>query len=223
MTDSAGYVYPEQRAANPYLPQVAADPQPFYRRLRDECPVALFEGAEAGVHIISRYDDVRFALRHPEIFSSDLVAVDIGQDRPLIPLQIDPPEHAHYRRVMDPHLSAKELAHLEGDVRALVNEVIDRFIERGECDFHAEFSMPLPCLVFLSLTGLPLEMLPRFLTWKDDIIRPDTMRHGGSGGDPQGDRQAIYEFFEEAIDERADGPGTTSSAGSWAPRSTART
>ena len=205
MTDSADYVYPEQRAANPYIGPVAADPQPFYRRLRDQCPVALVEGMESGVHIVSRYDDVRFVLRHPEIFSSDLVAVDIGQDRPLIPLQIDPPEHAHYRRVMDPHLTVKQLAHLETDVRTLVNEVIDRFIDRGECDFHAEFSMPLPCMVFLALTGLPLEELPRFLTWKDNIIRPDTMDMEEAATIRKQTGAQIYEFFERAIDERAGG------------------
>jgi cytochrome P450 len=205
MTESVDYVYPERRAANPYIAPVAADPQPFYRRLRDECPIALVDGMEAGVHIISTYEDVRFALRHPEIFSSDFVAVDIGQDRPLIPLQIDPPEHAHYRRVMDPHLSVKELTHLESDVRVLVNEVIDRFIDRGECDFHAEFSMPLPCMVFLSLTGLPLEELPRFLSWKDNIIRPDTMDMDEAASIRKQTGAAIYEFFEQAIDKRAQG------------------
>jgi cytochrome P450 len=132
-----------------------------------------------------------------------LVAVDIGQDRPLIPLQIDPPEHAHYRRVMDPHLSVKELAQLERDARVLVNEVIDRFIDRGECDFHAEFSMPLPCMVFLSLTGLPLEELPRFLAWKDNIIRPDTLDMDEAAAIRKRTGAEIYGFFEQAIDERA--------------------
>ncbi|MBI2704935.1 MAG: cytochrome P450 [Actinobacteria bacterium] len=203
MIDSAAEVHPEDRAANPYSSVVAAHPQPFYARLRDECPVAAMEGMPEGVHIISRYEDVKFALKHHEIFSSDFVAVDIGQDRPLIPLQIDPPEHAHYRRVMDPHLSAKELAHLEADARRLVNEVVDRFIDRGECDFHAEFSMPLPCLVFLSLTGLPLGELDRFLTWKDNIIRPETFDMDEAAAIRRQTGADMYAFFEDAIDQRA--------------------
>ncbi len=205
MTDPVDHVHPDRRSADFYNATVAGDPQPFYRRLRDECPVALIDGMESGVHIISRYEDVRFSLRHPEIFSSDLVAVDVGQDRPLIPLQIDPPEHAHYRRVMDPHLAAKELTQLERDARVLVNEVIDRFIERGECDFHTDFSVPLPCMIFLSLTGLPLEELPRFLTWKDNIIRPDTMDVAEAASIRRQTGAEIYEFFGRAIDERADG------------------
>jgi cytochrome P450 len=87
----------------------------------------------------------------------------------------------------------------------LVNEVVDRFIDRGECDFHAEFSMPLPCMVFLSLTGLPLEELPRFLTWKDNIIRPATMDMEEAASIRKQTGAAIYEFFERAIDQRSGG------------------
>lgn len=207
--DPAAAVHPDRREANPYLPEVAADPLPFYTRLRDTCPIANFEGMESGTHIISRYEDVKFALRHPEIFSSDFNAVDIGQERPLIPLQIDPPDHAKYRRVMDPQLGPNQIAHLEADTRRLVNEILDAFVESGSCDFHADFSVPLPCTVFLRVTGLPLDQLDRFLVWKDNIIRP-----GGGFMDP--DEAAalrkktgadMYAFFGEVIDERTTNPG----------------
>ena len=158
-------------------------------RVREHCPVASLEGIE-GAHIISRYEDVKFALRHPEIFSSDLVAVDIGQDRPLIPLQIDPPEHAKYRRLMDPQLGPREIAPLEADTRKLVNEIIDGSSARGSCDFHAEFSVPVPCTVFLQLSGLPLDELEQFTVWKDNIIRPQMSRISATwmprGGDGAG-------------------------------------
>jgi cytochrome P450 len=201
-------VKPEQRSANPYLPEVAADPVPFYDALREHCPVASLDGLE-GTHVLSRYEDVKFALRHPEIFSSDVVAVDIGQDRPLIPLQIDPPEHAKYRRLMDPQLGPREIAPLEADTRKLVNEIIDGFAERGTCDFHAEFSVPVPCTVFLQLSGLPLDNVEQFLTWKDNIIRPEV---------PFGDvdaaqeirkatGQAMYAYFGDVIDDRVANPG----------------
>ncbi len=207
--DPSAAVYPEQRAANPYLPEVAADPLPFYERLRRECPIANMEGLDEGTHIISRYEDVKFALKHPEIFSSDLVAVDIGQDRPLIPLQVDPPEHAKYRRVMDPQLGPSVIGHLEDEMRKLANELIDGFAGRGAVDFHAEFSVPYPCTVFLQLTGLPLDQLDQFLTWKDNIIRPEVdfgdieaatrVRHETG--------KAMYSYFEGVIDDRLANPG----------------
>ncbi len=207
--DPAAAVHPEQRAANPYLPEVAADPIPFYQRLRAECPIANMEGFAEGTHIISRYEDVKYALKHPEIFSSDIVAVDIGQDRPLIPLQIDPPEHAKYRRLMDPFLGPAAIAYLEDETRKLANELIDAFAPRGSCDFHAEFSVPYPCTVFLQLTGLPLGELGTFLRWKDNIIRPDV-----DPGDVDAAQQirretgkAMYAYFGEVIDDRLANPG----------------
>lgn len=199
----------EHRTANPYLPEVAADPVPFYEALRESCPIAMLDGIGEGTHIISRYEDVKFALRHPEIFSSDVNAVDIGQDRPLIPLQIDPPHHAKYRRLMDPQLSPKEMARLEEDTRKLVNDLVDRFASTGACDFHADFSVPFPCTVFLSITGLPLDELDRFLEWKDNIIRPDVEM-----GDVEGANRirretgrALYDYFGEVYDERLEKPG----------------
>jgi cytochrome P450 len=194
--------------ANPYLPEVAAEPIPFYEQLRAHCPVAMFEGFGKGTYILSRYEDVRWALKHPEVFSSDFVAVDIGQDRPLIPLQIDPPEHAKYRRVIDPTLGPHEVNPLDEEVRALVNDLIDRFVDRGSVDAHAEFTVPLPCTVFLQLCGLPLDDLEQFLVWKDAIIRPGTF-------DPEQDAKirratgaAMYGYFGSALDQRERRPGT---------------
>jgi len=210
--DSVSAVQPELRSANPYLPEVASDPIPFYGALRDQCPVALLSELP-GTHVISRYEDVKFALQHPEIFSSAVSAVDIGQDRPLIPLQIDPPEHAKYRRVMDPHLAMRHLLPREAAIRMLVNELIDGFVDRGEVDAHAEFTVPLPCTVFLDMCGMPIDALDTYVGWKDDIIRPQ-LRHPDQAFDPDAMAEIrrstgaeIYSFFEDIIADRRRNPG----------------
>jgi cytochrome P450 len=41
-------------------------------------------------------------LRTPEVFSSNMSAHDLKTRRPLIPLQIDPPAHRTYRKILDP-------------------------------------------------------------------------------------------------------------------------
>lgn len=208
--DPAAAVNAETGEANPYQPHIAADPIPFYDALRAQCPVAVMEGfsaseAGSGTYVISRYEDIRWALRHPEIFSSDLIAVDIGQERPLIPLQVDPPDHAQYRRVIDPTLGPHVVGPLEDDIRGVVNDVIDRFIDDGEVDAHAQFTVPLPCTVFLQMTGLPLEDQSLLLGWKDEIIRP------GGGMLPADEAQArrhaagagMYAYFEDVLADRA--------------------
>src|SRR6201990_219889 len=167
MTDTEGYV--DQAVTG------VAEPQPMYKALRESTPV--FRCPQAVV--LSRLADIERALKRTELFSSNMDAVDLGNVRPLIPLQIDPPEHAKYRRILDPLFTPREMARREPRVTELVNEMIARFADRGECDFHEEFAVPLPCTVFLQLLGLPLEDLDQFLGGKDGVIRPE----GGSGYD----------------------------------------
>ena len=180
-----------------------AEPQPMYKALRESSPV--FRSPQAVV--LSRLADIEMALKHTELFSSNMDAVDLGNVRPLIPLQIDPPEHAKYRRILDPLFTPREMARREPRVTELVNEMIDRFAVRGECDFHAEFAVPLPCTVFLQLLGLPLEDLDKFLVWKDGVIRPE----GARGYKKHGEAAApaahqIYDYFERAIDDHIANP-----------------
>lgn len=154
-----------------FSPAVADDPHPTYRRLRQECPIARGEMGDNAVVLVTRYDDVWWALRHPECFTSADSGLNLGE-QPLIPLEVDPPQHTKYRRMLNPQFVPREIEKLEPEVRRIVRELIDGFAARGTCDFHDEFATPLPSGIFLALMGLPLEDLPRFLQWRDDTIRP---------------------------------------------------
>jgi cytochrome P450 len=180
-----------------------ANPQSIYDMLREHSPVLR---TEMGGTMIARHVDVEFALRHADVFSSDMEAISIGNVRPLIPLQINPPDHVKYRRLLDPLFAPKQVALLENDVRKLSNQLIDDFVDAGECEFNRAFAIPLPCTVFLRLLGLPLEDLDLFLELKDDIIRP-----GGTSGARSDEEftqvqaetgQRIYAYFEKVLDER---------------------
>ncbi len=121
---------------------------------------------------VVRRGAVEYALTHPEEFSSGMEAVDLGQSVPLIPLQVDPPDHRKYRRLLDPIFAPRRMNLLEPKITRLVNELIDGFIDRGSCEFATDFAIPLPSSVFLALVGLPLSELESFLAMKDGILRP---------------------------------------------------
>lgn len=70
-----------------FAPAVADDPHPTYAAMRAGCPVARGDLAGAPVALVSRYDDVHWALRHPEHFSSAGGVLGIGE-QPLIPLEL---------------------------------------------------------------------------------------------------------------------------------------
>lgn len=186
-------------------PEIARNPQPTYQALRAAAPVMALEGV--GVLVSSR-TGVDTVLRNPEIFSSSTQAHDLKAPRPLIPLQIDPPDHRKYRKILDPLFAPQRMRPLEESVTTLVNDLIDEIVDFDEIDFARAFSVPFPSQVFLTLFGLPLEDLPVFLRMKDGIIRPDHVT-GHDFGHPETERlqqetaDSIYEYFERLLADRA--------------------
>lgn len=147
------------------------------------------------------------ALMHkPQLLSSNPEAVYLGSETGLIPLQVDPPDHVRYRRMLDPLFTPPKMAKLEADVADLTNRCIDEFIEAGTGDVASQFAVPIPSGTFLHLLGLPLERLDEFIAFKDDMIRP----RGSTMEEVQANlRRAgewVYAMFGEALDQRASEP-----------------
>jgi cytochrome P450 len=141
-------------------------------------------------------------LHDPSRFSSDPKAIYLGSDTGLIPLQVDPPEHVRYRRMLDPLFAPRKMAALEDGVAALVNRCIDGFIERGSCDFSEEIAVPIPSGTFLQLLGLPLSRLDEFLAVKDDMIRPSGATQTEQDAKRGAAGQWVFAMYGEALDER---------------------
>jgi cytochrome P450 len=187
-------------------PEMAANPQPVYQFMREDPVMSIDLPYGHGV-LLSRRAEIDEALRHPEIFSSNMDAVDLKNKRPMIPLQIDPPDHKKFRKLLDPIFAPRKMALMDDEVSRLVNHLIDQFIERGEVDFAKEFSIPFPSQVFLALFGLPLDELDRFLTMKDGIIRPDHVTGKLYGSREASEYQqmiadSVYDYFNEILDQR---------------------
>jgi cytochrome P450 len=189
-------------------PETARNPQPMYRALREAGPVA--DLGPQGV-LVTRRVDIEEVFRHPEVFSSDKSAAELGNVRPLIPLQVDPPEHRKFRKLLDPLFAPPRMKELEEPVARLVNRHIDAFAGEDRIDFVARFSQPFPSEVFLTMLGLPLDEVPRFLAMKDGIIRPHEllgkpMFHPDVAAHREQVAASIYAYFEDVLDERQEQP-----------------
>jgi len=187
---------------------VADDPSETYRELRERCPVARSTSPDMPCVYLFDYESVSWAFRHPEVFSSSAEALSIGQEQPLIPVQVDPPLHTSYRRLLNRSFIPKRIAELEPDVRSLVNGLLDGFIDAGSCDFHEQFATPLPSTIFLRLMGLPQEDLATFLQWRDDTVRPavDPGDFEGAAAIRASAGKAISSYFQTAIDSAREAP-----------------
>lgn len=81
--------------------------------------------------------------------------------RPLIPLDLDGPEHARWRKkILNPLFSPGKLAPLEPQIRKVANDLLDTFFDTGSADVIEEWCVPLPSAIFLSIMGLPQDDLP---------------------------------------------------------------
>jgi cytochrome P450 len=209
MSDSDASGRETSAPGNPLVNQAfLANPQAIFPGLRAQGALAL---GERGV-LLARSADIAALLTNPEVFSSGMALIQTGTERPLIPLQIDPPRHREYRRILDPLFSPQRIKAMEGPVTDLARSLVDGIAAENEVDFVHQFSVPFPSQVFLALLGLPLGELPKFLDLKDGFIRPESItgqprRHPDSVALLKQTAASIYEYFDAVIAERRASPG----------------
>jgi cytochrome P450 len=179
--------------------RATAEPQALYVELAQKCPVAANPN---GTRIVLTMDDILYVNKHRGV---EQASKFLGSNRPAIPLGLDGPEHTKYRRLLDPVFTAKRVAPLADQVRALANEMIDRFIDRHEVDVYHEWCEPLPSQIFLSIMGLPMEDLPGFLNFKELTLGNEQLQRDPPEVAAAKRAEAvewIQGYFNRSLDER---------------------
>jgi cytochrome P450 len=158
--------------------KIADDPYPTYRYLRQNCPVGWSENY-GGFWVLTRFDDINEALHKPDIFSSREAGIPPipGKSGPLIPVEVDPPKHTAYRKVLDPFFGPKKIVQvMEPKARRLANELIDDMVQAdGEVDFMTSFAVPYSTMLFCELVGWPETERPHLVEQADRILQLSTM------------------------------------------------
>lgn len=163
--------------SNLLRPEVAADPYPLYRRLRETAPVR--RDRELGCWVLTRHADVMAALldgRLSAVRSGGAEAVPEEYREALGPaaramarqmLFLDPPDHTRLRGLVNRAFSPRVLEAVRPRIAAVINELLEPVAGRGRMDVIADFAQPLPAIVIAELLGVPLEDRERFLAWSD--------------------------------------------------------
>jgi cytochrome P450 len=132
-----------------------------------------------GTWVITRAQDQRRVLQDPESFSShrSIFASAVGESWPMIPLELDPPEHGKFRSLLNPLLSPKRVMALESAVRERAVVLIDRIAAAGtSCDVMTDFAFPFAVNIFLRFLGLPDDRLDEFVGWATDLFHGDNVK-----------------------------------------------
>ena len=143
---------------------VAGVPHHWFRKLRREAPVYWHEEREGpGFWVISKYDDLKAISRSPQVFCSSqgtnietLPPEDMAQMQ-LIMLNMDPPKHVKFRRLVQRGFTPNRVVRMEAQTRERARAIVDAIAERGECDFVNDIAAELPLQVIADLMGVPQE------------------------------------------------------------------
>jgi cytochrome P450 len=142
-----------------------ASPYPDFIDARRRNPVAAEgePGDGPGFFTAYSYEAVHTILSDGERFSSAGYAEVMGQVFGHSILEMDEPEHHHYRSLIQQAFTRKAMERWEDElVTPLVNRMIDSFIEKGQGDLVSPLLFPFPVNVIAELMGLPAEDLPMF-------------------------------------------------------------
>ncbi|UXA11578.1 cytochrome P450 [Mycobacterium sp. SMC-8] len=127
-----------------------------------------------GFFVPTRYEDILEVLQSTDRFSNSAVTIfDPDPSYRWIPLMLDPPEHAEWRRLLAPFFSPKAIKRLDDKIASRAIELIDPLIARGECDYLTDFAQLFPTTIFLEIFGLPISELNRFMGWVVAILHGD--------------------------------------------------
>lgn len=156
-----------------------------FATLRREAPIKFFhevefEGIEAGPGhwALTKLDDVFYASRHPEIFSS-YPNITIGDQVPEVAeyfgsmIALDDPRHSRLRNIVRSAFTPKVVARTEESVRARDEQLVSAMLANhpdGNAELVSELSGPLPLQVICDMMGIPEEDHDRIFQWTNIIL-----------------------------------------------------
>lgn len=159
------------------------NPHAAYALGRQEQPVYRVPGQD--LFLVFGYDQILEALMKPGIFSSRneeaLLGPSIHNPRcreiyargwPQVEtlLTNDPPSHTRFKKLVNRAFSRERVDGMESHITAIVDRILDRFIDDGECEFVQQFAIPLPCTVIAEQLGIDEADVPRVKAWSDAFI-----------------------------------------------------
>ena len=170
---------------NLFDPEVEQHWYPTYDQLRAECPV--YKMPESGIYFLTKFGDVQYALRHPELFpngrgTNSLLKTEQARSywdkhgfRKQTPLGTNPPEHRAYRELIDHFFDARGTQTVRPMIEDTVERLLDTWRGRTDIDFVRDFAEPLPVEIITRMLGFPVSDIPQLRVWSSAWVMPFRM------------------------------------------------
>ncbi len=150
-------------------PKFVKDPESVFGPMRAEHPL-VHSDLYGGFWVLTRYDDVTAAANDPESFTSavpgtTLIPSTQPRTDPLLPLELDPPEHSRYRALVNPVFAKPRIDSLRPDLEALATRLLEPYARKGGGDVMTDFAHPMSLGSLARLMNLPEEDEGRWFDW----------------------------------------------------------
>lgn len=199
-----------------YSDEFQSNPGATFRRMIDTCP--FHKSEKYGWYSVFRYRDIDRIVRDNETYSArfgpgpQYARSDAG---PVL-VSADPPLHGKQQQAIVQAFNARTIAAMEPGIRQFVNQCIDAFIDRGECDVIQDLAVPIPLWVICQMLDLPYERDKRMLREWVEVMAGAVFSENRPGLDEERQRRVteLANYFTPHIaakvakDEAGEDPGS---------------
>jgi cholest-4-en-3-one 26-monooxygenase len=157
-------------------------PHEYFKYLRETQPIALRSGDapsipywavtshEACVHVNREWEEFS---SFPKTSLINDIPEDLIFQQQLMMLNMDPPDHTRYRRLVNKAFTPRMVRDLEARLHTVTDSLLDKVSERGEADFVVDIAAELPLIVIAELMGVPFEDRHKMFDWSNTMIGSD--------------------------------------------------
>jgi cytochrome P450 len=155
-------------------PSFVEDPESVIGPIREEQPL-VHSDLYGGFWVLTRYADVTSAALDHESFTSSVVGTTIippSQPRkyPLLPIELDPPEHSIYRGLVNGLFSKPRIDALRPELEALATRLLEPIVHNGGGEIVSEFATPMSLGALARLMNLPEADEARWFDWVERMF-----------------------------------------------------
>lgn len=171
-----------------FQPDILVDPFDFYEEQRAKNPVFLDEAS--GAYVVLDYHLISEAVGRLDDFSNNFTALlsggksdeELANDAEIQEIQAkgwpqvntlltaDQPVHTRFRKLVNLAFSMPKVNKLEDSIRAMSTELIDGFINKGECEFMEEYAIPMPVKTIAVQLGLDVADADTIKRWTNAFV-----------------------------------------------------
>lgn len=172
--------------------------------LRRTAPPIAWSPYNGGHWLAFREEDIQTILTSPEDFTTAHLSAASTErgGPPMIPLGLEPPQHAPWRNVLVKYFGPAKIKQLEGLVRRRAEDLISPLVGKDRCEFVKEVAEPMPITIFMEMMGLPIERFAEFRDLALRILDPEGLYDPAEQEARAGVNAQVMQMLSEVIAAR---------------------